>query len=89
VALNLQIKLAGLHFKINESKFYNLRLLPWVGPQPQQLSPSGDLNIVGNEVSNQGGTSFGPNPLPAYRRAFFTESPVKLLVAFPVFTFKI
>jgi hypothetical protein len=29
--------------------------LPWVDPQPEQLSPIGDLNRTGNEVSNQGG----------------------------------
>jgi hypothetical protein len=38
---------------------YNLRALPWVGPQPQQLRPKGDLNIAGNEVSNQGGLHSG------------------------------
>ena len=64
---------------------YNLRALPWVGPQPQQLSPKGDLNIAGNEVSNQGGTSFGPIPLPVYHRFSFTESPAKPLVFLPVF----
>jgi hypothetical protein len=45
------------------------------GPQPEQLSPIGDLNIAGNEVSNQGGTSFEPNPLPSYR--LFHEIPGK------------
>jgi hypothetical protein len=28
-------------------------------PQPEKLSPVGDLNMAGNEVSNQGGTSLG------------------------------
>jgi hypothetical protein len=56
---------------------FALYALLWVGPQPEQLSPVGDFNIAGNEVSNQGGTSFGPNPLPAFRYVSFTETPAK------------
>jgi len=49
------------------------------GPQPEPLSPVGGLNIAGNEVSNQGGTSLGPDPHPSFHHTSFanTEFPVK------------
>jgi hypothetical protein len=71
MALNLQINLMGLIRLLIPQALYSASFafyaLLWVGPQPEQLSPIGDLDIAGNEVSNQGGTSFGPNPLTAFR----------------------
>jgi hypothetical protein len=42
------------------------------------LRPIGDLNIAGNEVSNQGGTSFEPNPLPSCHTASFKETCIEV-----------
>jgi len=42
-------------------------------PQPEKLSLVGDLNMAGNEVSNQGGTSLGgqTHPHRCFSLSFF------------------
>jgi hypothetical protein len=70
MALNLQIKLIGFIWLMIPQALYSTSFALYFGfgSQPEQLSPIGGFNIAGNEVSNQGGTSFGPNPLPSWRR---------------------
>ena len=69
----------------------NIHLSCGFGPQPDPLSPVGELNIAGMKFQS-GGTSFGPNslhcPLVHGALRFISHHPFKLLpTSYPPYRF--